>query len=94
MTTNAGATAAIAALVNAIKASGIFISVTEEDFMAVLRRMEAPLVVHAEGGFLKKKHKYITSYKGLAFYTKVDQPLYLPRGTEVIEARKIWVPEM
>jgi hypothetical protein len=94
---NAGATAAstvTAALLQAINASGVIVRMNAPDFVAVLRRMEAPLVVHAAGGFFSTKHKYLTSYKGLAFYAVLKAPLDLPAGTEVIEAEKIWVPEM
>jgi hypothetical protein len=37
-------------------------------------------------------YRYLTSYKGLAFYTRARAPLDLPAGTELVQARKIWVP--
>ena len=89
----AGAAAAAAAIANAIKASGVLVSVAPEDFSAILRRTEKPLVVTAEGGFFSKSYKYLTSYRGLAFYTKSPAPLILPAGAEVVRAGKIWMPQ-
>jgi hypothetical protein len=50
------------------------------------------LVVHATGGFFRTSYKYLTSYKGLAFYAKLSEPQDLPEGTEVVHAKSIWVP--
>ena len=49
-------------------------------------------MVHATGGFFSTDYRYLTSYKGLAFYTKARAPLDLPRGTELVQAKSIWVP--
>jgi hypothetical protein len=87
----AGASAA-AAIAQAIKASGAIVRVEPEDFGRVLTRQDAPLVVVAQGGFFSGRFQYLTSYKGFAFYTKSSEPLYLPNNTEVIHARKIWIP--
>ena len=84
--------AAAAAIARAIRASGAIVRVEPEDFMALLARTDAPLVVAAEGGFLWKSYQYLTSYKGLAFFTKSSQPLLLPTGIELVQAGKIWVP--
>jgi hypothetical protein len=89
----AGAAAAAAAIANAIKASGVVVQVSANDFQAILRKVEKPLVVHAEGGFFTKNYKYLVSYKGLAFYTKSASPLLLPSGIEIILANKIWIPQ-
>jgi hypothetical protein len=88
-----GATGAAAAIANATKASGVIVRVSPADFLLVLRRAEAPLVVHAEAGMFSKKQKYLTSYKGFAFFTRADELLRFPAGTEVVEAEKIWIPE-
>jgi hypothetical protein len=49
-------------------------------------------------------HAYLDSFRkqilgvrwcgceGLAFFTKAPAPLDLPPGTEVVEAKKIWMP--
>jgi hypothetical protein len=88
---SAGAAAA-AAVAQAIKASGAIVRVEPQDFLYILRRQQEPLVVHAEGGFLSTSYLYLSSYKGLAFFTKSPAPLDLPNDCEVIQAQKIWIP--
>ena len=88
----AGAAAAAAAIANATKASGVIVRVSPENFAAILKRVETPLVVHASGGFFSTSYKYLTSYRGLAFYTKSPAPLALPIGTELVAAESIWIP--
>ena len=89
-----GAVAITGAIANAIKASGVIIQVEPEVFKTVVSRAEAPLVVHAKGGILKAHHKYLTSYKGLAFYTKAAEALFFSTKPEIVEAKKIWIPEV
>ena len=85
--------AAMAAIIaNAIKASGVVVRVTLEDFANILRRVEKPLVIYNKGGFFTTKHQYLTSYKGFAFYTKSANQLDLPKSVEVIVAQNIWIP--
>ena len=88
---NAGAAAA-AAIAEAIKASGVLVRVKPEAFQNIIDRQEAPLVVAAIGGFLTTNYQYLTSYKGLAFFTKSSQPMELPLDTEVVTAKKIYIP--
>jgi hypothetical protein len=78
---------------NAIKASGAIVQVEPHDFDAILRRSESPLVVRSEGGFFSRKYHYMTSYKGLIFYTKTPTPLPLWPKVELVAARKIWIPQ-
>jgi len=87
----AGAAAA-AAIAQAIKASGVIVQVEPRDFLLILQKQQAPLVVQAVGGFFTTSYQYLSSYKGLAFFTKAAEPLLLPDGCEVVEARKIWIP--
>ena len=93
---NTGATAgaaAAAAIAKAIKASGAIVRVERADFESILRKQEAPLVVHNYGGFyLAKKHRYLSSYKGLGFYTQSAEPVELPTRCELVEARSFWMP--
>lgn len=89
---NGAAAAAAAAIAQATKASGVIVSVEPEDFFNILGQQEAPLVVHATGGFLATNYQYLTSYKGLAFFTKSRTPVELPWGTQLVEAKKIWIP--
>ncbi len=86
------AAAAAAAIANAIKASGAIVRVEPEEFLKIVSRTESPLVVNAEGGFIGVNHQYLTSYKGLAFFTKSPDPLNLPGDAELIVSRKIWIP--
>lgn len=86
--------AAMAAIANAIKASGVVINVKPEDFAAIVGRTEKPLVVTAEGGFFSTSYKYLTSYKGLAFYTKSRAALALPADAEVVRAQGISIPQL
>ena len=91
----AGATAgasAAAAIAQAIKASGVLVKVEPEAFSTIISKSESPLIVMAEGGVFTKNYQYMTSYKGLAFYTKSSQEIQFPNKTELIYAQKIWIP--
>ena len=88
----AGAAATMAAIAQAIRASGVLVRVSPDDFQKILRKVDQPLVIYATGGLFKKTYQYLTSYKGLAFYTKSSSEIILPAGTETIIANKIWIP--
>ena len=87
------AAAAAAAIANAIKASGVVVRVDPASFQTILRRVENPLVIYAEGGFFSKNYQYLVSYKGFAFLTKAAEPILLPTGIETVMAKKIWIPQ-
>lgn len=87
------ATTAAHVAMQAIKASGAIVQVEPEEFRRMLDRSESPLVVVAPGGFLGNGFRYLTSHKGLAFFTKSDEPISLPPRAEVIHAKKISVPD-
>ena len=89
---SAGAAAAAAAIANAIKASGVLVRVSQEDFENILRKSEKPMVICATGGFISTNYQYLTSYKGFAFFTKCSAPLVFSPNVEVIVANKIWIP--
>jgi len=84
--------AAAAAMIAAIGASGVIVRVEPDEFVGIVKRQPGALVVHATGGFFSTDYRYLTSYKGRAFYTKARTPLDLPPGTELVQAKKIWVP--
>lgn len=84
--------AGAAAIARAIRASGIIVRVRPQEFGAIMKRAEKPLVIHTRGGVFYKKHHYIVSYKGFAFYTKTAAALVLHPDAEVVEAEKLWVP--
>ncbi len=87
-----GANAAAAAIAEAIKASGAIVRMEPTNFLKVLSKSKQPLVVTARGGFLKKKFQYLTSYKGLGFFTQSKEQLHLPGDAELITADTIWIP--
>ena len=88
------AAAAHAAIANAIKASGVVVRVEAGDFMTVLKRLDAPLVVTGRGGVFKKHFQYLTSYKGLAFFTTSESQLVFSHRVEIIQAKKISIPDV
>jgi hypothetical protein len=79
-------------IANANKASGTLVRIEPEEFMKILRRVENPFVIYAEGGMISTNYQYLTSYKGFAFYTKADEQIELPRNSEVVVADKVWLP--
>lgn len=87
-----GAAAHAAIIANAIKASGTIVRVEPQVFAGLLRRTDKPLVVYMQGGFFSKNHQYLTSYKGLSFYTKAKEQIDLPGSAEIIVTDKIWMP--
>ncbi len=91
-----GSAAAMAASViaNAIKASGVVVEVSPEDFLTIVQCSESALIVHAQSKIIRTSHKYLTSYKGLAFYTKVSELLEFESKVELIEAKKMSIPDM
>jgi hypothetical protein len=63
-----------------------------DEFRKVMSRAKDPLVVIAQGGIFSTNYQYLTSYKGLAFFTKSSDPLDLPAGAEVVSSKRIWIP--
>lgn len=93
----AAGAAEAAAIVQAIKASGAIVRVEPADFLEILSRQPSPLVVCARGDvfqrWIGRACQYMTSYKGLAFCTASRDPLPVPEGSEVVLAKKIWIPK-
>ena len=91
---NGGAVAGAAAgaIAKAIKASGVVVQVSPEDFQSLLARAKDALVVHARGGLFWSKYRYLVSYKGLAFFTQSSEPILIPANIETILAGRIWIP--
>ena len=83
-----------AAIANAIKATGVVIRLEPGEWLSVLKRTDSPLVVIAEGGLFKTKYQYLTSYRGLAFFTKSPTALVLPGRAELITAKSMSIPDM
>jgi hypothetical protein len=91
MAAGGGAAAAAAAIADAIRASGVLIRVQPAEFAKILARGKDPLVI-AEAGFFTRKFQYLTSYKGLAFFTSSKEAVQLPADVELITAKKIYIP--
>jgi hypothetical protein len=89
----AGAAAAAAALANATKASGAIVKMEPKEFQRIVGKADEPLIVRAQGGWRTKHYRYITSYKGLFFFTKSPVELTFSSRSELIFANKIWIPD-
>jgi len=88
-----GAARAAEGAVNAPKTVDVIADVESQDFHAILEKVDEPLVVHSPGT-LWTKHKYLTSYKGLVFFTKSKDALLIPASVEMVTAKKILLPQM
>ena len=94
MSEGAAAMAAVgaAAVAQAVKAAGVIVRLEPGEFMKLLAKQDAPLVVCAAGGLFSITYEYLFGYKGLAFYTKSRDALPLPSRAETVVARSIWIP--
>ena len=84
----------VAATMNAVKATGVVVRLEPPEWLAILKRTDNPLVVIAQGGMFKPKFQYLTSYRGLAFYTKSPHAIVLPGRAEVITAKSMSIPDV
>ena len=89
----AGAVGAYAASLEALKAVGPIVCVEPHEFLAILEKVEEPLVVHSPGT-LWTRHKYLTNYKGLVFFAKSKDALLIPASVEMVTAKKISLPQI
>ncbi len=89
----AGHVAVHAAIANAIKSSGVVVKMEPRDFMTIVNRAEDAGVVVGRGGVFRKHFQYLTSYKGLAFFTTSPTALVLGSRVDVVQARSLSVPE-
>jgi len=87
----AGAVAA-AAMMQAVRAMGVIVKLKPDDFVRIVNRVSEPLIIRAPHGVFSKKHDYLVSYKGFAFYTSTKDDLRLPPTVEVINADSMYVP--
>jgi hypothetical protein len=88
-----GAAGAYVAAIEALKAMGPIVCVEPQDFLDILQKVKEPLVVYSLGGFFTKR-RYLTSYKGLVFFTQSKEALLIPASVELVAAKKISVPQM
>jgi hypothetical protein len=84
--------AAAAAIRKAIKASGVIVRVDATEFSNILEEIDQPLVVYSPPRLFLRQHQYLTSYKGLAFFTRSSDQIDLPRNVEVVVAKSLWMP--
>ncbi len=82
----------MAQIINAVRSIGVVVKVEPQEFLKVLAKQTAPLIVHAPGGMFRKKHDYTVSYKGLAFYTRSNDELRLPADAEIVSAQSMYIP--
>jgi hypothetical protein len=75
-------------------ASGLVVQVEPSYFLEILSKDSALIVVHAEPRLFAPQHRYLTSYKGIGFYAISKTPLDLPTVAEMIEAKRLSVPEL
>ena len=87
------AVGAAIARMQAIKASGVIVSLNPDDFLDIVMRQSDAMMVYAKGGIFRTKYHYLTSYRGLAFFAMSATPLSLPANCETIEAASIWIPQ-
>ena len=84
--------AAAAAIAHAVKASGAIVKVENSDFLRILEKQNNPLVVTSQEWAFGSWYKYLTSYKGLIFFTKATEPIHISSTCEIIQSNKIWIP--
>ena len=86
------AAAAQAAIINAVRSFGVIVTVEPEEFLSVVVRQDAPLIVLSTAGIFATEYRYLVSYKGLTFFTKSASPLEIPAGAELVRAGKLSLP--
>jgi hypothetical protein len=88
------AAAARAYIAQATKASGGIVRLDPQEFMRIISKTKAPLIVvsRATGGIFSRNNQYLTNYKGIFFYTKTSTALNLPGDAELVSARSFWMP--
>jgi hypothetical protein len=84
--------AAHAAMIQAIRASGAIVRVEPRDFDRIVRKTPDALVIRARPATFSKHHQYLTSYRGFVFHTRTREQLQFASSVEIVEAKSIWVP--
>jgi hypothetical protein len=70
------------------RATGVRVKL--EDFLAILSKVEEPLVIITSVGLFTKIYKYVTAYKGFIFFTESLDKLEFNTKTEIIYAQNFW----
>ena len=80
-------------IAQATSASPLLVRLEPQEFSKILSGMKEPLVVFVEAGIFTTHYNYLTSYKGMPFYTRSEQKLELPADAEVVNAESISIPD-
>lgn len=79
--------------IKALRASGVIVQVEPDIFLAILAKIEVPVIVKAQNkAFFSETYQYLTNYRGFTIFTEAKQPLQLPHAVELIEVERIWIP--
>jgi hypothetical protein len=95
MSAGAAGGAAAAAAMQAKVAMGMLVRVAPDEFQRLVERQDNPLVVRAAKRkvlFFEIPWRYMTPYRGLAFWTQSPTPLSFRPEIEFVEAEQIYVP--
>ena len=68
---------------------GTGVCVKLEDFLTIVSKSEAPLVIVTSEGYFTKIYKYVTAYKGFVFFTESLDKLEFGSNIEVIFAQSL-----
>lgn len=77
----------------ATRSFGIITQVGRETFIEIIGRQDKPLILESTGGIFRKHYRYLTSYKGITFFTKCYNAVNLPTNAEIIKVHNIRIPE-
>ena len=68
---------------------GLRVTVNPQEFIRILARATAPLVIAEDTGVIREQYVYVTIYRGLAVMTKSGEKLTLPADADTIQASDI-----
>ena len=88
----AGAAQQQANLINAVRSFGVVCTVEQDEFMTLVSHQECPLVLTSVGGIFTTEYRYLTSYKGIAFFCKTPYQLQIPDTAETVQVKNLVVP--
>ena len=93
--TSAGAAAGYMSMVSqAIKACGSIIRVDEMTFQTLVENQPNGLYVWSKAGFFGSHYKVMRSYRGMTFYCKYTTLPVFPAEAEVIQAKRLVIPDL
>lgn len=88
----AGANAALAAAMQALRSFGPIARIEPEDFRLKLHQAKDVALIVSKKGVLKKKMQYLMPWKGVYLYCESVEPLEIPGNVEPIYAKSLMVP--